>query len=249
MARQKGILRIKGTIGGMTFYRSQDGDLVREKGGVSGERIANDPAFVRTRENAKEFGAAGIAGKLLRDSLRPLMINAADSRVTSRITQRMTDILKLDTTSVRGLRLPAVGLAGAQGKALLKGFNFNLRAILGGVLFKPFAVNTTTGVITIPVLTPINDIAFPAGATHMTITGGYGNINFTTGVAAVNLTNAVNLPINAVTGAVTLTPTAVPPGTGTKVYMLKIEFFQMVNTVQYSLKNGAFNALAIVEIA
>ncbi len=249
MARQKGILRIKGTIGGMTFYRSQDGDLVREKGGVSGERIANDPAFVRTRENGKEFGAAGVAGKLLRDSLRPLMLNAADGRVTSRITQVMTDVLKLDTTSVRGSRTPAIGLAGVPGKALLRGFNFNLKAILGGVLFKPFAVNTTTGVITIPVLTPINDIAFPAGATHMTITGGYGNINFATGVTALNLTNAVNLAINAVTGAVTLTPTAVPPGTGIKVYMLKIEFFQMVNTVQYSLKNGAFNALALVEIA
>ena len=249
MARQNGILKIKGTIGGMTFYKSQDGDLVREKGGVSGERIASDPAFVRTRENGAEFGAAGKAGKVLRDALRPLMLNAADGRVTSRITQTMTDILKLDTTSVRGARTPAVGLAGAPGKALLKGFNFNTSAILGSVLFKPYAVNTTTGVITITGLVPINDIAFPAGATHMTITGGYGNINFATGVVAVNLTNAVNLVINATAGTVTLTPTAVPAGTGTKVYMLKVEFFQLLNGVQYSLKNGAYNALAIVEVA
>ena len=78
MARQSGLLKIKGTIGGMTFYKSQDGDLVREKGGVSGDRIANDPAFVRTRENGEEFGAAGKAGKLLRDGLRPMMLNAAD---------------------------------------------------------------------------------------------------------------------------------------------------------------------------
>ncbi|MDX2190412.1 MAG: hypothetical protein SFY32_11160 [Bacteroidota bacterium] len=249
MARQNGILKIKGTIGGMTFYKSQDGDLVREKGGVSGDRIANDPAFVRTRENGAEFGAAGKAGKLLRDSLRPLMLNAADGRVTSRVTTLMTDIIKLDTTSVRGLRTPAVGLAGAPGKALLKGLNFNINSILGSVLFKPFTVNTTTGVITITGLVPINDIAFPAGATHMTITGGYGNINFATGVMAVNLTNAVNLAINATAGTVTLTPTAVPAGTGTKVYMLKVEFFQLLNGVQYSLKNGAYNALAIVEVA
>ena len=83
MAKQKGILKIEGTIGGMTFYKSQDGHLVREKGGVSGERIANDPAFVRTRENGEEFGAAGTAGKLMRDTLRSLMMNAADGRVTS----------------------------------------------------------------------------------------------------------------------------------------------------------------------
>lgn len=250
MARQKGILKIEGTIGGMTFYKTaQDGHLVREKGGVDGARIASDPAFVRTRENGEEFGAAGAAGKLLRDSLRVLMMNASDGRVTSRLTQVMTDEVKLDATSVRGKRTPAVGLGTAAGKALLKGFDFNISAVLGGILFKPYAVNTTTGVITINGLVPINDIAFPAGATHMTITGGYGNINFATGVVDVKLTNAVNLAITATSGNVTLTPTAVPVGTGIKVYLLKIEFFQLVNTVQYSLKNGAYNALAIVEVA
>lgn len=57
-------------LGGMTFYKSQDGALVREKGGVSADKIANDPAFQRTRENGEEFGAAGIAGKVLRDAVR-----------------------------------------------------------------------------------------------------------------------------------------------------------------------------------
>lgn len=249
MARQNGLLKIKGTIGGMTFYKSQDGDLVREKGGVDGARIANDPAFARTRENGEEFGVSGKAGKVLRDSLRPMMLNAADSRITSRVTQIMTDVVKLDTTSVRGKRTPAIGFGTASGKALIKGFNFNTNAVLGAVLYKPFAVNTTTGVITIAGLVPINDIAFPSGATHMTITGAYGNINFATGVADLKLTNAVNLVINATSTAVTLTPTAVPVGTGIKVYLLKVEFFQMINAVQYSLKNGAYNALAIVEVA
>ncbi len=249
MARQNGILKIKGTIGGMTFYKSQDGDLVREKGGVSGDRIANDPAFVRTRENGAEFGASGKAGKLLRDALRPMMLNAADGRVTSRVTTLMTNMIKLDTTSVRGLRTPAVGLAGAPGKALLKGFNFNINSILGSVLFKPFAVNTTTGVITITGLVPLNDIAFPAGATHLSITGGFGNINFATGAVDVKLTNTMNMAISATPTTMTLTPTAVPTGTGVKVFLLKVEFFQLTNGVQYSLKNGAYNALAIVEVA
>jgi hypothetical protein len=41
----------------------------------------------------------------------------------------------------------------------------------------------------------------------------------------------------------------VPAGTGTKVFLLKLEFFQMVNAVQYPLKNGAFNSLKIIEVA
>ena len=66
MARQKGIIKLDGTIGDITFYKSQDGYLAREKGGVSADRIANDPNFQRTRENGEEFGRAGKAGKMLR---------------------------------------------------------------------------------------------------------------------------------------------------------------------------------------
>lgn len=61
MARQKGIIKLDGTIGDITFYKSQDGYLAREKGGVSADRIANDPNFQRTRENGQEFGRAGLS--------------------------------------------------------------------------------------------------------------------------------------------------------------------------------------------
>ena len=37
-------------------------------------------------------------------------------------------------------------------------------------------------------------------------------------------------------------------GTGTKIFLMKIEFFQEVNGVQYSMKNGSYNALKIVAV-
>jgi len=64
MARQKGIIKLKGTIGDITFYKtSQDGHLALEKGGIEKSRIESDPAFQRTRENGAEFGRAGKAAK------------------------------------------------------------------------------------------------------------------------------------------------------------------------------------------
>jgi hypothetical protein len=45
-----------------------------------------------------------------------------------------------------------------------------------------------------------------------------------------------------------LTPAASPAGAGTDLYLLQIEFFQEVNGVQYTLKNGAYNSLSIVEV-
>ena len=95
----------------------------------------------------------------------------------------------------------------------------------------------------------MNDVTPPEGATHLTLRGAYANINFATGVTAIEYTNEVNLPIDATVTTVKLIPAAVPAGTGTKLYLLQIEFFQMVNAVQYELNNGSFNALVIAEIA
>lgn len=248
MAKQTGIIKLKGKIGDLSFYKTKDGHLAREKGGVEADRIKNDPAFVRTRENGAEFGASASSGKFSRDTLRPIANTASDNRVVARMTKLMTLIKNLDTTSTRGKRNAGVAMTLATAKALLKGFEFNINALLGSVLYKAYAVNTTTGVITIPGLVPVNDVAWPAGATHISLTGAYANLNYATSIGDLKLTNIVNLLIDGTTTAVTLTPTAVPSGTGAKVFLLKIEFFQMVNGVQYSLKNGAYNALKVIEV-
>ncbi|TXI88371.1 MAG: hypothetical protein E6Q37_00150 [Crocinitomicaceae bacterium] len=249
MARQTGIIKLKGKIGDVSFYKTKDGHLAREKGGVEADRIKNDPAFARTRENGAEFGASATSGKLTRDSLRPIARTAADNRVVSRMTKLMSQIKNLDATSIRGQRKVGVAIANATAKALLKGFEFNKNALLGSILYKPYTVVPTTGVISIPGLIPVNDVAFPVGATHISFTGCYANLNYATALVDVKLTNVVNVPIDAATTAVLLTPTAVPTGTGTKIYLLRVEFFQLMNGVQYSLKNGAYNALRIIEVA
>lgn len=247
MAQQKGIIKIKGTVGDLTFYKSQDGFLVREKGGVEKERIANDPAFVRTRENGKEFGASGNAGKLVQVALRPLLMNTSDSRVFSRLLKSMSFIKNLDSTSARGERNVGVGISAPNALTFIKGFDFNNRSSLRAILFKPYSVNTGTGDISIPNLVPVNDVVSPQGATHITLRGGWALIDFVTGVHQLELSNVVNLPIDAKTTNVVLTPGKAPVGTGTNLFVLAIEFYQEVNGSQYSLKNGAFNALSIVE--
>lgn len=248
MAKLKGILKIEGTLQDMTFYKTQDGHLVKTKSGVSGERIANDPAFARTRENGAEFSNAASGGKVLRDSVRNMVNTAADNRVTSRLTQIMARIKNLDTTSARGERTVAIGIATPEGKVLLKNFNFNNKAILGAVLYKPYSVDATTGVISITDLVPINEISAPAGSTHFSMKSAFAIVDFAAGTSDVSYSNVENLPIDGTSTSVTLTPAAVPTGTGTKLFLLQIEFFQEINAIQYSLKNGAYNALAIVEV-
>jgi len=177
------------------------------------------------------------------------MMNAADSRVTSRLTQIMTVIKNFDTTSARGDRNVSVGIADPAALAILKDFDFNDSAALGGVLFAPFIVTTATGEINIPAFVPINDVSYPSGATQISMKAAFANVDFATGISAIEYSPVTNLPIDGTNTPVTLTPAAVPAGTGTKFYLILIEFFQEVNGIQYSLKNGSYNVLNIVEVA
>jgi hypothetical protein len=115
------------------------------------------------------------------------------------------------------------------------------------VLYKPYVVDSATGVVSITDLVPINEIAAPAGSTHFSMKSAFAIVDFEAGTSDVGYSNVENLPINGTSTSITLTPATVPTGTGTKLFLLQIEFFQEINAIQYSLKNGAFNALAIVE--
>jgi hypothetical protein len=248
MARQKGIIKIQGKIGELSFYTTKDGSLVREKGGLDAKRIATDPAFKRTRENGAEFGSSASAGKLIRDAFRPLIHHASDRRVTARMMKIMTEIKNLDTVSARGSRNVGVGITNPLAMNLLKGFNFNIQSVLVSVMYKPYTIDTATGEISIPDLNPLNDLSFPEGATHMTIQSAWAKIDFVAREKSVEISNEYNGPIDANTVDVLLTPAAAPTGTGTNLLLLMIEFFQEVNGVQYTLNNGAFNAASIIDV-
>lgn len=249
MAKQKGIIKLDGTIGGITFYKSQDGYLAREKGGVSGDRIANDPNFQRTRENGEEFGRAGKAGKLLRNSIRAMLQNASDSRMVSRLTQKMVEVIQEDATNPRGQRNVIDGEA-----ELLEGFEFNISGKLGTTLYAPYTstIDRVTGTlaVSIPAFVPLNMIAAPGGSTHFKIVSAGTEIDFENETFVVATSETAVLPWNTTATAVINLSNAVTANSTHPLFLaLGIEFYQEVNGQMYPLKNGAFNALALVKVS
>ncbi len=249
MAQQKGIIKLDGTIGGITFYKSKDGYLAREKGGVSADKIANDPAFQRTRENGAEFGRAGKAGKVLRTSIRALLQNASDSRMVSRLTTEMLKVLQADTTNTRGQRNVIDGEA-----ELLQGFEFNINGKLGTTLYAPFtaAIDRVTGSLTvdIPAFVPIHMIAAPGGSTHYKIISAGVEVDFEKETYVVDSQDTAIQPWDATaTAAINLANAVTAASTHPLFLALGIEFYQEVNGQMYPLKNGAYNALALVQVS
>ena len=250
MARQKGIIKLKGTLGGITFYKtSLDGHLAREKGGIEASRIASDPAFQRTRENGSEFGRAGKAGKTLRTAFRALLLNSADSRMVSRLTQQMVKVIQEDLTNPRGLRNVIDGEA-----ELLLGFEFNVRGKLGTSLFAPYVANIdrVAGEINVDLASfiPSNMIAAPSGTTHFKIISAGAEVDFENESFVVAESATAILPWDAIaTAAINQVNQVTAASTKPLFLALGIEFYQEVNAVMYPLKNGAFNPLAIVAVS
>jgi hypothetical protein len=248
MAKLKGLLKIEGTLDDVTFFKRNDSYFVRNKGGVSKERILNDPAFARTRENGTEFAQIAIDGKLLRNSSNSLCRKAYDGTLNNRLMKTFAEIKNLDTTSARGYRTVSNGLNTVEGKQLLKNYNFNNRSHMSSVLFAPYVLDTTTGKVEINGLIPLDMLKFPTHATHVSFQSGFLNLDLQTGVSDISYSPITNLALDMTASTVILAPTDVPGGSGFQFYFLLIEFFQEINRSQYALNNGSYNVLNLLEV-
>ncbi|HBL77899.1 MAG: hypothetical protein A2W90_01670 [Bacteroidetes bacterium GWF2_42_66] len=248
MAKQKGVIKLEGSIGDISFYKGRDGNfMARTKGGISGDRIKNDPAFERTRENGQEFGKAGKAGKLVRAAFREVIKTNKDSRMSNRLTQEMMKVIQADTTNLRGERVVLPDHI-----RLIKGFDFNETAKLSTVMSLPFTltVNRAEGSISLvlPAFVPANSIVTPGGATHARLVLGASEMDFDAESYVTTSAQSSMVPISGEEQAqVTLECGITEAGTLPLLVVLGVEFYQEVNGQQYPLKNGTYNALSIVE--
>jgi hypothetical protein len=248
MAKQRGIIKLEGTISDITFQKTKDGYLAKEKSQIAASKINSDPAFERTRENMAEFARAGRAGKLLRQAFRAQLQQAADSRVTSRLTREFMRVIQSDTVNPRGQRVVSEGQF-----SYLENFEFNVNGKLATTLFAPYTVNlnraTGAAGFSLAPFVPISMVGAPSGATHFQLFAAAAAVDFGGQGFVVDNAETAVLPwdVNP-TQALTLTLSLPPASTHTLFVGLGVGFVQEVNGGFYPLKNGAFNAMAIVKV-
>ena len=95
MAQNKSLIRLKGSIGGMSFYEQNGNNLVKMATGPDKDKIMSDPAYKRTRENMSEFGGSAKVGKALRKAFAEVIKNMGETYITGRITGLMKQINSL----------------------------------------------------------------------------------------------------------------------------------------------------------
>lgn len=249
MAKLKSLLKVQGTLDDVNFYKRGNRYYARLKGGVDGARIATDPKFKRTRENAAEFGAVARSVKTLRSSLRGMIQDQADGGMSNRLSKICHQIKRYDLTSKRGERSVAVGLGTEIGRQALVGFNFNAAAPFEQVVAVIPELDTATGVITLPGLVPQKDLVVPPGATHYQVAMAWAKVDLGTGTFATVMETLPAAVIDLTAQDLVLTPSQTPAGEGRDLFALQVVFFQEMNGEMYPLYDGTAATTAIIGVS
>ena len=249
MAKQDGFVKLKGTIDDVSFYRTKDGYMARKKVAIDPKRLAKDPAFARTREAMADFKKATAAGKVLRQALRPIVRKGSDKRAATRLSSKMVAVIKADMTNKRGLKNVIDGET-----EMLKGFEFNIAAPLYqtfGVKYEA-SIDRVSGAVQIklPSFKLEDMVKAPFEATHFQLNMAGAEVDFENGSYVVEFKESESLSlatkeINAFNLAVNLPANSKHP----LFLVLGINFFIADLGDMLPIKNGAFNALAIVEVS
>lgn len=257
-------IRLKGKIGGLSFYESNGEALVREAGGVDKHKIMNDPAFKRTRENMSEFGGSATVGKALRMGLLSVSRLFAGRNMTGRLTRIMKEINKKGS-GIRGKR----AFDFVTNRSNLIDFEFNSVHNFDSLFLAPYSVSVNQdknqAQIVIPSFDSSDYINAPQGATHCRLVcaisvlsnygfddelGKYVPINPNMNKLNANASSA-DLEIGNMIGEIqiqcNLPNNPQLDDTSALVVCVGIEFMQQIDGRLYSLKSDC--AMKIREVA
>lgn len=248
MARQVGLLKLTGTLGDISFYKSVYGYLARTKTGVARKTILTDPRFQRTLENASEFGHSARAGKLIRVAFRSLIAHAKDRMMVQRLTKEMVKVVQSDPINRRGLRKVLNGEMN-----ILKGFDFNSNGKLDSTFFGSYETEfdrvTGIGLTTFSPFTPLKALVAPEGTTHFKLSMAVALLDFDALKFSFATTNSGMLSYNTVEiPGLVLNAELTPNSTFPVIQVLGISFFQFVNGEYCFLQNSEHNALGVVGV-
>jgi hypothetical protein len=177
MAIQAGLMPMIGTIDELVFYKRRGKLVVRRKGTRDKKWYAETPTLASCRRNNREFANASKAGKLIRESVKPLLLRVKDGYMTNRMMSAVLEIVKKDVRNPWGERKVC-----DENIKELEGFEFNnVMPVKKVMKAEPeIEIDKERGIMTVffkPFI-PTEMIKAPKGSTHFKIVSAGVSINF-----------------------------------------------------------------------
>jgi len=241
MAKQTSYIRMRGDMGGITFFERDGNFYARQTRTVNPDAIKSDPAFERTRENNSEFSRAAKAAKLILTAFRSVTAGATDGRVYSRLMREVMRGVKADPVNDRGQRTFVDGEP-----AFVKGFDFNSAGELTAVCKAQLApaIDRAAGTVGVAVqsFVPARMLLAPVGATHFRMVCAGAELDFRTDEYILNVSASAELKLGNDSVSAQTLECLVPPASTHPVFaVFGVEFVQEVNKKYYARGRWAMN--------
>lgn len=171
MAKITGPFKIKGTLGNINFYVTQNDNLAREKGktGVSSKEFKSNPIFEKARNHGTEFGHCTKKSRVFRQLASRFNRLAKEGSFAGRANKLLLEILQEDTSQPQGKRTLQQGMQAPDSKELLLYFESNKYRPLKQVLKTNYHWNPTNYTLELADFLAKSDLDWPEEATHVVL--------------------------------------------------------------------------------
>lgn len=248
MAKNEGVLELRGTIGHMTCRKTEYGNVVSMKTGPSSEQVLKDDKFDRTRRNAREFKMAVEDGAQLRYALGRALNGKGGSSLNGRMNGLLHLIAQQDPVNTLGSRRACNGDV-----SLLKGFDFNKQLTMAATwkLKYNHSLDAANGAfkLELPPFVAHKKKVFPKEATHFRIISGGAAVDFVRSHYDRDIKVSKLLPLRKKTPCLLCFEHQVKMKPGeVVVQVLGIEFYKLVNENEVLLKGSVLQVVEAVRL-
>ena len=235
MAKQEGIIQLKGTLDGLNFYQLDGKTVVRKAGGgFNGKAIKRDPNMQRVRENSSEFGHCSRANRVFRNAVLSLTEGTPFSNFHRYLMPLFTQLKDLDATNIRGARKVSQGFDTLEAQKLIVAYPFTPDCLLSKRLPFHVEVDSQTGVFSLTNVQAAS-MDLTKGATHVAFRFGVLHIDFDNFEYELCPTPTLLLTKETTEHSFELIPTTNTKKFPTKIYLLGIRMYQLQHDSLYLL--------------
>jgi len=203
-----------------------DGHVVKEKTGFTTEALLNDPKYVKSRENANEFGPVSQLSKAIRMLLQEGLPISNKLEVINSLTTIMRKVMCCDSISQRGNRCLKNGFASPGGKSLFTGYDFNPSGLLRNTFKGNYRFNARKRQLVFDAFKTSTAFVFPEGADAVGFRLGALRFDFGSSTGCYALTDLAFYGLNSrKTKKLKLRIDNFPEGEGNIFFLLELAFF------------------------
>ncbi|MDD3004003.1 hypothetical protein [Flavobacterium sp.] len=229
MAKNQGIIRLRGSIDGVTYTEGVNGKLSRSRSSLNKAKMDSNPKFHNLRMAQEELSSYSKYGALLRSGIRSELAMIKPYMGTRRLNKILNALKNEDLIHRLGQRTVASGLTTPKGLGMLHYFDFYGKKNVNQLVTKEFVVDFAVGEALIRNFNPLYDLIAPRHATHVGFKAIYMGLDFDRLMVSSERSDQVYLPLEDVAADLSLKTTDLPSITENTFFLVQVVFYKELN--------------------